>query len=139
MITGKNVKEGAEISFSSSPDIGFTPQFFRDGNNVYALVPISYDVEYSATEQFTIDCDGSSSTLTLNVTEKTYRTQNYGISVDLISKYFDGNAKAAYAEGMAPYYANKESTVISRALSDIRQARYPTSIRSRPATAYGVR
>lgn len=110
VITGKNVKEGAEISFSSSPDIGFTPQFFRDGDNVYALVPISYDVEYSATEQFTIDCDGSSSTLTLNVTEKTYRTQNYGISVDLISKYFDGNAKAAYAEGMAPYYANKEST-----------------------------
>ena len=34
VITGKNVKEGAEISFSSSPDIGFTPQFFRDGNNV---------------------------------------------------------------------------------------------------------
>lgn len=103
-------------------------------------MPISYDVEYSATEQFTIDCDGSSSTLTLNVTEKTYRTQNYGISVDLISKYFDGNAKAAYAEGMAPYYANKESTrYFLRALSDIRQASIPTSIRSRPATAYGVR
>lgn len=110
MITGKNVKEGAEISFSSSPDIGFTPQFFRDGSNVYALVPISYDVEYSATEQFTIDCDGSSSTLTLNVTEKTYRTQNYGISVDLISKYFDGKAKESYTLGMASYYANKEST-----------------------------
>lgn len=110
VITGKNVKEGAEISFSSSPDIGFTPKFFRDGANVYALVPISYDVDYSATEQFTIECDGNTSTLTLNVTEKTYRAQNYGISVDKISQYFDGNAKAAYADGMAPYYANEEPT-----------------------------
>ena len=109
VITGKNVEDGSEINFSSSPDIGYNPVFFRDGSNVYALVPISYTVDYSSSVKFTIECQGNTSELELAVKSKTYRAQNYNISVELISQYRDGNATAAFAEGMAPYFANKET------------------------------
>ena len=109
VITGKNVEDGSEINFSSFPDIGYNPVFFRDGSNVYALVPISYSVEYSSSVKFTIECQGNTTELELAVTNKTYRAQNYNISVELISQYRDGNATAAFAEGMAPYFANKET------------------------------
>lgn len=111
VVSGKNVPEDAQISFTSEPSIGnFTPVFFRDGNYVRALIPISYAVEYSPTMKFTLECQGATSVLNLNVEPKTYRAQNYNISVDLIAQYHDGSAIAAFAEGMAPYFANKEAT-----------------------------
>ena len=111
VISGKNVAEDAQISFTSEPSIGdFTPVFFRDGNYVRALVPVSYTVEYSSTMKFTIECQGATSVLNLNVEPKTYRAQNYDISVDLIAQYHDGSAIAAFTEGMAPYFDNREAT-----------------------------
>lgn len=107
VITGRNVLDASTISFSSSPDIGFTPVFFAEGTAVHALVPISYAVDYSSNFTFNIECEGTVSVLNLAVESKTFRAQNYNVSIELISQYFDGNANAAFADTMAPYFANR--------------------------------
>ena len=38
-VTAKNVNDPAGVTFTSEPDIGYTPQFFADGATVKALIP----------------------------------------------------------------------------------------------------
>lgn len=113
VLTGKNVADESQITVTTDPDIGYTPVFFRDGNYVHALIPISYsatEVKDTGKVTINVDCQGETSTLNLEVTKKVYRGQNYNISVELISQYRDGKATAEFASGMAPYFANREGT-----------------------------
>ena len=44
VVTAANVSAPHKIEFSSSPEIHFSPEFFSDGNNAYALIPIDKDL-----------------------------------------------------------------------------------------------
>ena len=44
-ITAMNVKNPQNISFSSTPAIGFTPTFYADGDYAYALIPFHNELE----------------------------------------------------------------------------------------------
>ncbi len=84
VLSGINVADINKLSFSSEPSINFTPTFFADGNYVHALIPISYDLDYSPSYTFTISYGITQQTINLNVKEKTFGTHNYDISETLI-------------------------------------------------------
>lgn len=51
-VTGENVGNADNITFTSEPDIGYTPVFYKDGDKVQALIPFNWDLavgEYTLT------------------------------------------------------------------------------------------
>ena len=110
VISGKNVEDPSKITFTSSPDIGFTPVFFAEDDCVYALVPISYNLEYHPSYTFTLVYDDVQTDLTLNVNNKTFRTQASGISSNIIVATRTQTTLDAFAETMRPIFANQLGT-----------------------------
>ena len=82
--------------------------FFRDGDYVAALVPISYDLEYSPSYKFTITSGDSVSELTLGVDNKKFRSSNYDVSAEIIASTRTQSSITAFNEAMEPYFANRE-------------------------------
>ncbi|MDD4773860.1 MAG: M23 family metallopeptidase, partial [Eubacteriales bacterium] len=107
-ITGKNVKNPADITFVSEPDINFTPVFFRDGDYVVALVPISYNLEYSPNYRFTITCGDSVTELTLGVAKKDFKWRDYDVPAEIIATTRTDSLIRAYNEAVEPYLTANE-------------------------------
>lgn len=87
VLSGEFVESLDDLSFSSSPSIGFTPQFIQDGDLVRALVPIPRELASGSGQYtFTVTCQGKEYPLTLNVTEATHseavKTYNYSKKVN---------------------------------------------------------
>jgi hypothetical protein len=73
VLSGEFVEELEDLSFSSSPSIGFSPTFIRDGDYVRALIPISRDlVDGAGMYTLTAIYQGKEYPLTLRVTVPTY-------------------------------------------------------------------
>ncbi len=77
IIEGKNIKDTSDITFSSTPELGYTPVWFNDTETatVRALVPINIYNEYD-TDQFffTVMSGGSKSTLNVNFEKAKFST-----------------------------------------------------------------
>ena len=109
VITAKNVDDPSAISFTSNPDIGFTPTFFADGDYVRALVPISYD--FTGNEvNFTLSYGEVTQEMTLDINEKTFKTVSTDISVTIISQTRTASTLAAFDAAMEPIIKETEST-----------------------------
>lgn len=78
VITGKNIKDPANITFSSSIDLGYEPKWFThpETGAVYALVPIAPDLDAGeATEiVFTVASGGTSAELKARFASKKFTT-----------------------------------------------------------------
>lgn len=108
VITAKNVDDPSAISFTSNPDIGFTPTFFADGDYVRALVPISYD--FTGNEvNFTLSYGEVTQEMTLDINEKTFKTVSTDISVTIISQTRTASTLAAFDAAMEPIIKETES------------------------------
>ncbi len=76
VLSGEFVEELDDLSFTSSPDLGVTPTFIRDGDYVRALIPISHDLPNGAGEYtLTVNCLGKSCPMTLYITPPTHSSQ----------------------------------------------------------------
>ncbi len=91
-IGGKNVDDVSKIGFTSEPSIEFTPQFFAEGEYVYALVPISYELENGSEQNFVFTITYGTTVQTMNLTVTPYK---YGSSSSSITK---ATEKATYTE-----------------------------------------
>lgn len=116
VISAKNVDDPTKIVFTSVPELksgekdqAFTPVFFKDGNYVRALVPISYQYAYSPNYTFTLAYGDISTTLTLAVTEKKFKSQSMDASSNLIATTRNGTTLQAFTDTMAPYFENQEN------------------------------
>ncbi len=91
-IAGKNVEDVTRIGFTSEPSINYSPTFFKEGDYVYALIPISYELEDGEdhTYTFTITYNGVVQEMNLNVTSYTYGSSN--------SKVTEAVENATYTE-----------------------------------------
>jgi murein DD-endopeptidase MepM/ murein hydrolase activator NlpD len=119
-VTGFNVTEVANVKFSSTPDIGFTPVFFRDGTCVRALIPVDVNIPEIAAmsdndipdENVAIDMTfttaGVSTTLTLVVNEKTFKSQTLDFSAQLINSTYSEAAIEEYKNSLSDALNNKE-------------------------------
>ena len=81
-IAGKNIENPSEITFTSTPSINVTPQFYAEGGYVYTLVPISYELEDGTTQNytFTLSYRGYSQEMNLTVTSYKYGNSTVDIS-----------------------------------------------------------
>lgn len=73
VLSGLYIEDIDELSFSSSPSIGYEPKFFADGDYVRALIPISQSLPEDISEyEFEIKYMGIAHTLTLKVKPTDY-------------------------------------------------------------------
>lgn len=108
-IGGKNVDDVSKITFTSEPSINYTPTFFAEGEYVYALVPISYDLE-DGTEQnyaFTITYGNVSQTMNLTVTSYKYGSSSSAITQAIENATYSESARTE-AESVLREIANSE-------------------------------
>ncbi len=109
VITANNILDPAEIVFKSEPEIGFVPKFYKNGNNVFALVPISYDLYTGSSSpksyKFTVSYGLSSKTFDVSINNSGYGfTSSYSSKVDLSSDIAEDKVKALYtASAIAEY------------------------------------
>lgn len=121
VITGKNVPNINDITFTSSPDIGFTPRWVQDGAYVRALVPVACDLPdilaMSGNETadeilpftFTITASGVTQTINLNVAEKTFRNQTCNITADIIQMKRTAATLTAFEKAMDSTYKSLDA------------------------------
>ncbi len=88
VISGSNIENIDDIKFSSSPEINFTPKFYKDGDKVRAAVAIKMDGKLSSRfVKFTLEYDGQKTELELFVKESTLEIEtkkyNYSDKVDI--------------------------------------------------------
>ncbi len=116
VLSGEFVEELSDLSFSSSPSIGFTPTFVQDGDLVRALVPIPRDLASGVgLYTFTVTCQGKEYPLSLNVTKATHsesiKTYNYSQKVNTALRTEDNlaafRATVANLPVTAKLYANQ--------------------------------
>lgn len=111
VITGKNVADESAIEFSSQPDIAYTPVFFREGDFVYALVPLSLDLKETGEYVFTLKSGITSQQMKLNVTPRAPKaTVTYTIDANTVNKTRTAQTINEFNTAMAPIAANRENT-----------------------------
>ncbi len=91
-IGGKNIEDASEIKFSSEPSIDYTPTFFKEGDYVYALVPIRYELENGKDQNFVFTLSYGTTVQDINLTVESYK---YGNSSSGITKSVE---KTTYTE-----------------------------------------
>lgn len=99
-VSAKNIKDTSKIQFSSSPDIGYTPVFYMDGDYAVALLPIP--IENSAGDYtFTFKYGGVTENLTLTVKERTIRYFDYDIQTSILNATRTEKTQADFASAVA--------------------------------------
>ncbi len=109
VISAKNVDDPAAITFTSEPDIGFTPTFFKDGKFTRALVPVP--VEYNGTDvKFTCSYGEVTQEMTLDITPKKFGNSFLDISAVVANQTRTETTMKAFNDTMAPIVAVTEPT-----------------------------
>ena len=83
-VSALNIADLSKVQFTSTPDIGYTPTFFRDGDYAVALLPISCDVPAG---KYTLNFKygGVSEDITLEVKQRSIRYFTYSISAAILN------------------------------------------------------
>jgi murein DD-endopeptidase MepM/ murein hydrolase activator NlpD len=76
-VVATNVSAPEKIEFSSSPEIDFSPSFFKDGDMVYALVPIPNDKNAPLEYTFTFSYSGIKQSFEVNALPRTVKSRDY--------------------------------------------------------------
>lgn len=84
VVSARNISDVSRIQFTSSPDIGFTPVFYKDGDYAIALIPIRCELE-AGDYTLTFKYGGVSEDLTLKVTQRNVRNFDYSISAAILN------------------------------------------------------
>ncbi len=103
VISAKNIDDPSKIQFSSTPSIPFKPTFINDGKLTCALVPISIELEeIPSSFTFHLAYEGVSQDMQVNIKEKTFKSQSYDISKDLISAHRSISAMNEFTNMLGP-------------------------------------
>ncbi len=104
VITGENVDDLNDIKFYSTPSIEYTPTFYRDGDFVRALIPISIFIEEPAEKyEFTVTCGATTQKMTLKMIDKTFRSQTSEIEKSIINQHRTAATLKAFTDTVSPY------------------------------------
>ncbi len=98
VIGGKNVKNKSDITFASNIPINYSPVFYQEGEFVYALVPIRYELEDGTdkTYTFTLGYHGVTQEMQLTVKSYAYKSSTLDIASGVeTATYTDASRKEA--------------------------------------------
>lgn len=103
-IGGKNVDDPSKIGFSSDPAIDYTPTFYREGDYVYALIPIGYEYETGAdqTYTFTLTYGATTQNISLNVKSYSYGKSNSTVSAAVENATYSETARKEAEDALLP-------------------------------------
>lgn len=97
-ITGVNISDPSKITFTSEPDIGYTPTFVTDEDNtkyVRALVP--FDVNLTAgTYKFTLGYSGVVQEISFELKARTINTRAHDVDAATAAMYYTDAAIANF-------------------------------------------
>ncbi len=111
VISGKNVDNVADITFTSVPSIDYTPVFYQDGDYVRALIPISIFIEEPADSyEFTVSCGTTTEKFTLNMVAKKFSSYDLPVSAELVRERRNTETLKAFADTVNPYLTAKSDT-----------------------------
>jgi Membrane proteins related to metalloendopeptidases len=116
VLTGQNIEDIADITFSSEPSLNYTPVFFEDGKFVHALIPVSYDLpeilEMTDTLQYTLRLTvyGKQYELSLNVKPKEFRSLSYVVPEIIATTKRTAKTIEEFEVAMARTYSSQETT-----------------------------
>ncbi len=128
VLSGKNIVDINAIGFKSEPAINYTPVFYKEGDYVVALIPISLDLEYSDKYVFTLSSGGLSEELTLNVTKRANKaTLHYNASAELVNRTRTAATIDAFKGALKSTVLKNEAT---RYWTDVFEAPVSRSIRA---------
>ena len=102
LITAKDVAEDSSITFTSAPEIGFTPKFVKDGDYYRAFVPFSYELE-GGEYVFTLSSDGVTQTMNVTVTPKTFKARDYTVDAAIVSATRTEETLKEFSDTMQSY------------------------------------
>lgn len=97
-VTALNVKDPTKITFSSTPDIGFTPTFVTDESDtkyVRALIP--FDEKLAAgTYALTFGYAGTSQVVNIEVAARDIRNNTYTVDAAIVDSYYTESARNVF-------------------------------------------
>lgn len=102
VITAKNVDDPSAISFTSEPEIDFTPTFFEDGDVVRALLPISWDFPGGSELKLWFSYGEVKQEMTLDINSKTFGTSAMDISPAILYQSRSDTTLQAFADATDP-------------------------------------
>ncbi len=110
VIGGKNVDDPSKITFASEPSINYTPTFYKEGEYVYALVPIRFELEDGTdrTFKFTLSYRGVTQEMTLNVKSYTYNASSLDITKAVEDLTYSETARGEAEAALLPLTKNEE-------------------------------
>ncbi len=109
VVSATNIADPSKISFSSSPDIGYTPTFYLDGEHAIALIPIRAELEAGA-YTLTFKYGGVTKELYLTVTQRTVKSFQYNVTAAIANATRTEETIAAARETLAPILTVGEGT-----------------------------
>ena len=91
-----NATAPEDVSFSCTPDLGYTPVFYDDGDYVRAIVPFRADLA-GGTYRMRVSTKGAEETFEITLKERSTLTRRYGdAGMDLINKTRSALALSEY-------------------------------------------
>ncbi len=109
VISAKNVDDPGAITFTSEPDIGFTPTFFEDGRYTRALVPVPMEFEGNEVK-FTCTYGEVTQEMNLDITQKKFGNSFLDISDTVANQTRTETTIKNFNDAMAPIVAVTEPT-----------------------------
>lgn len=102
-VTALNVNDASKIEFSSSPEIDFTPVFYKDGEVLRAFIPVGLDNK-AGSYKFKFTYGTAVCEADLTVEDRTLRKTDITLDDDVIALYTDEN-RAAMNSAFEPVLA----------------------------------
>lgn len=109
VVSATNIADPAKISFTSSPDIGYTPTFYVDGEYAIGLVPIRCDLP-AGTYTLTFKYGGVTEALTLEVKQRNVRSFPSDIPASIANATRTDATIAEFKEAVASVVSVGEGT-----------------------------
>ena len=109
VVSAKNVVDPDKIVFSSSPDIGYTPTFYKDGEYVIGLIPFRTELS-GGTYTLSFKYGGVTENLDVKVTERNVRLFQYQISSAVVNSSRTAQTIAEFKAATAEAVATGEPT-----------------------------
>lgn len=109
VVSAINIADPSRITFSSSPDIGYTPTFYLDGDYAIALLPIQCSLE-AGTYTLSFKYGSVVQELTLDVTQRNIRNFQYSISESILNATRNETTLAAFETAVSSVAATGVGT-----------------------------
>ncbi len=93
-VTGLNVGSADKVTFTSEPDIGYSPVFYKDGDAAQALIPFNWDLaagEYVLT--FSYGGSSQQINITLSARDNPFRDSTTTIAAAVVESFGSTEAK----------------------------------------------